>query len=81
MSPDDPVTDEVHLEIVPDIDGNLIAQAKWAAYTFSEPLPKGFADWTAQTQRQHLKLHVVSKLKYLINKAKNQRIIQDVRLN
>lgn len=72
---------EVELEILPTVEGELIAQAKWSVYTFTEPLPQGFALWSNNSQRQHLKLHVVPKLKYLITKAKNQRIIQDTRLN
>lgn len=63
-------TSEAHPEIIMTPEGTLIAQVTWKTFTFNEPLPDAFRDWTDPQRVQHLRKHVVGKLKYLVAKAK-----------
>lgn len=72
---------EERVEIILNKDGDLVAAATYGPYTFTEPLPEGFGEWSEVAQRNFLKRKIVPKLFYLMKKAKANTILQDKRYN
>lgn len=65
---------EERIEIIPKIDGDLVATLTWREHIFQEILPRGIDRWPEVEFKSHLKNHVIPRLRLELLKAQRQAL-------
>lgn len=68
---------EEDIEIIPKLDGTLVAQVQWRGQSFQEALPRGIQTWTKAEFKAHLRRFVVPKLRLFVLKAQRQALDEE----